>query len=163
MKNLVVIHLESISRQRLAAFASVLPHTTRLLREALVFDNYFASATSTRMVIGYLFRGNDFEYDTATAFEGMLPEVNNPHLFSILRDHGYNVQLVCLNGFQHLRPIRLGSWPADLPPVWETNDFPTLFARFDELTDAVAPIDLPFGGVEIHVGVLSVKLLSILV
>jgi len=64
MKNLVVLHLESMSRQRLAAFAPVLPHTTRLLREAVVFENFFASATSTLMVVGYLFHGNDFEYDT---------------------------------------------------------------------------------------------------
>ena len=61
MKNLVIFHLESISRQRLAAFASVLPHTTRLLSEAVVFDNFYASATSTSIVVGYLFHGNDFE------------------------------------------------------------------------------------------------------
>ena len=136
MKNLVILHLESISRQRLAAFAAVLPHTMRLLREALAFDNFFASATSTRMVLGYLFHGNDFEYDTASTFEGMLPEVNNRHLFSLLRDRGYNAELICLNGFQYVRPIRLRSWSDDLPPVWETNDFPTLLARFDALTDA---------------------------
>ena len=136
MKNLVILHLESISRQRLAAFAAVLPHTTRLLREALAFDNFFSSATSTRMVVGHLFHGNDFEYDTATTFEGMKAEVNNPHLFSILRDRGYNAELICLNGFQHVRPIKLRSWSDDLPPIWATNDFPTLIARFDALTDA---------------------------
>jgi hypothetical protein len=136
MKNLVILHLESISRQRLAAFATALPHTTRLLGEALVFDNFFASATSTLMVVGYLFHGNDFEYDTASAFEGMLPEVNNPNLFCILRDRGYNADLLCLNGFQHVRPIQLRSWAGGLPPVWGTSDFPALLARFDALTDA---------------------------
>lgn len=136
MKNLVILHLESISRQRLAAFAWALPHTTRLLDEALAFDNFFASATSTLMVVGYLFHGNDFEYDTASEFEGMLPDRNNRHMFAVLRDRGYNAQLICLNGFQHVDPIRLHSWSGELPPVWETNDFPTLVARFDELTDA---------------------------
>jgi len=136
MKNLVIIHLESISRQRLAGFADVLPHTTRLLREAVTFDNFYSSATSTRMVIGYLFHGNDFEYDTATTFDGMQAAVNNPHLFSILSDRGYSTDLICLNAFQHLRPIKLRSWPDRLPPVWETNDFPALTARFDTLTDA---------------------------
>jgi hypothetical protein len=136
MKNLVILHLESISRQRLAAFAAVLPHTTRLLSEALAFDNFFASATSTRMVVGYLFHGNDFEYDTSPTFEGMQAEVNNPHLFSTLRDRGYNAELICLNGFQHVKPIKPRSWPDALPPAWETNDFPTLIARFDALTDA---------------------------
>jgi len=135
MKNLVILHLESISRQRLAAFAADLPHTTRLMREALTFDNFFSSATSTRMVAGYLFHGNDFEYDTATSFEGMRTAANNPHLFSILRDRGYNANLICLHGFQHVKPIQLRPWSADLPPLWETNNFPDLLARFDALTD----------------------------
>ncbi len=136
MKNLVVLHLESISRQRLAAFASVLPHTMRLLREAVVFDNFFASATSTLMVVSYLFHGNDFEYDTSSVFEGMLPAGNNPNLFSILRERGYHANLICLNGFEHVTPTRLPSWTGGLPPAWGTNDFPTLFKRFDELTSA---------------------------
>ena len=136
MKNLVIFHLESISRQRLAVFEAVLPHTTRLIREALAFDNFFSSATSTLMTVGYLFHGNDFEYDTATAFDGIVPEGNNPHLFSILRDRGYHVELICLNGYRHVKPIRLRSWSNALPPAWETHDFPTLIAKFDALTDA---------------------------
>ena len=135
MKNLVILHLESMSRQRLAAFASVLPHTTRLLSEAVVFDNFFASATSTLMVVGYLFHGNDFEYDTSSDFEGMLPKGNNPNMFSILRERGYRAELICLNGFHHVKPVQLLSWSGGLPPAWGTNDFPTLFARFDELTN----------------------------
>jgi hypothetical protein len=150
MKNLVIFHLESISRQRLAAFAPVLPHTMRLLREGLAFDNFFASATSTRMVVGYLFHANDFEYDTASVFEGMRPEINNPHLFSILRDHGYNANLICLNGFYHVKPIKLRSWADGLPPAWETNEFPALFARFDELTDA-APFAIYFWDLITHI------------
>src|SRR4249920_2508652 len=114
MKNLVVLHLESLSRQRLAAFAPALPHTTRLLQEAVVFENFFASATSTLMVVGYLFHGNDFEYDTSSVFEGMLPAVNNPNLFCILRDRGYRSELICLNGFQHVKKIRLRSWAGGL-------------------------------------------------
>jgi hypothetical protein len=136
MKNLVVLHLESLSRQRLAAFAPVLPHTTRLLQEGVFFDNFFASATSTLMVVSYLFHGNDFEYDTSSKFDGMLPAVNNPNVFSILRERGYHADLICLNGYQHVRPIELSSWTGGLPPIWGTHDFPSLFARFDELTDA---------------------------
>jgi membrane-anchored protein YejM (alkaline phosphatase superfamily) len=135
MKNLVIIHLESISRQRLAAFADVLPNIMRLLREAVFFDNFFSSATSTRMVVGYLFHGNDFEYDAATTFEDMQTAANNPHLFNILRERGYQAELICLNAYQHVRPIKLRSWSGELPPIWATNDFPALTARFDALTD----------------------------
>lgn len=136
MKNLVVIHLESISRQRLAAFARHLPHTLRLMGEARVYDHFYASATSTLMVMAYLFHANDFEYDTSTEFEGMRANRNNPHLFAVLRDAGYHAHLICLSGFQHVRPVRLEAWSDVLGSVWGTHDFPTLVARFDELTDA---------------------------
>ncbi|MGE5089935.1 MAG: sulfatase-like hydrolase/transferase [Candidatus Levyibacteriota bacterium] len=136
MKNLLILHLESITRQRLADFASAFPNTRRLMRDALVFDNFFASATSTLMVVGYLLHGNDFEFDAASEFEGMRPAANNRNLFSVLRDRGYDAQLICLNGFHGARPTRLAAWPDDLPPVWGTDDFPALFARFEELTDA---------------------------
>ena len=135
MKNLLILHLESTTWQRLAAFSSAFPNTRRLMSQALVFDNFFSSATSTLMVVTYLFYGNDFEFDTASVFEGMRPAANNPHLFSSLRGRGYATELVCLNGFHAVRPTKLSAWADDLPPVWGTNDFPTLFARFDELTD----------------------------
>lgn len=135
MKNLLVLHLESITLQRLAAFASSFPNIRRLMQDALVFDNFFSSATSSLMVITYLCYGNDFEFDTASEFEGMHPVENNRNLFSILNSHGYNSNFICLNGFHATVSSELASWPDDLPPVWGTNDFPTLFARFDELTN----------------------------
>ena len=136
MRNFLILHLESITRQRLAAFASAFPNTRRLMRDALVFDNFFSSATSTLMVVGYLLHGNDFEFDASSEFEGMRPAGNNRNLYSVLRSRGYNADLICLNAFHTASPTRLAAWPDDLQPVWGTNDFPTLFARFDELTDA---------------------------
>jgi hypothetical protein len=136
MKNLLILHLESITRQRLAAFRSAFPNTRRLIREALAFDRFFSSATSTLMVVGYLCYGNDFEFDASSQFEGMRPAANNRHLFSVLQSHGYHADLICLNGFHATHPTTLSAWAADLPPVWGTNDFPALLARFDALTDA---------------------------
>lgn len=136
MKNLLIIHLESVTRERLAAFGSSFPHTLRLMQDAVVFDRFFSSATSTLMVVTYLFHGNDFEFDAASRFEGMRPAANNRHLFSILREHGYEANLVCLSAFETHRATRLASWPDDLPPVFGTHDFPTLQARFDGITDA---------------------------
>ena len=88
MKNLVIFHLESTSRQRLAEFAPAFPNTLRLMREGVVFDHFFSSATSTVMVLTYLFHANDYEVDTSTTFEGMVPARNNPNLFAILQDAG---------------------------------------------------------------------------
>lgn len=135
MKNLVIFHLESISRQRLAEFAPAFPNTLRLMREGVVFDHFFSSATSTVMVLTYLFHANDYEVDTSTTFDGMVPARNNPNLFAILQDAGYRSSLICLNGHAATRPVRLRAWDDGLPTLWDTNDFPSLFARFDELTD----------------------------
>jgi hypothetical protein len=135
MKNLLVLHLESVCRQRFAAFASSFPNTRRLMQQARVFDRFFSSATSTLMVVTYFFHANDFEFDAVARFEGMRPAGNNRHLFALLQERGWNANLICLNGFQSTHPTTLSSWSGDLPPVWGTNDFPTLFARFDRLTD----------------------------
>jgi hypothetical protein len=135
MKNLVVLHLESISRQHLTAFESALPNIRRLLQESRVFPNYFSSATSTLMVVTYLFYGNDFEFDASSQFAGMLPAKNERNLFAILRDRGYQSNAICLNGFHNVKPTNLRSWSDGLPPVWGTNEFPALFARFNALTD----------------------------
>ncbi len=136
MKNLLILHLESISRQRLAAFANAFPHTRRLMEQALVFDRFYSSATSTLMVMTYLFHGNDFEFDAATRFQGMRPAGNNRNLFALLREQGYRTEVVCLDAFHAKGRTLLAGLSDELPEVWATNDFPTLFARFEALTDA---------------------------
>jgi len=88
VRNLLIFHLESVAIQRFAAFAHAFPNVRRMFAEALVFDRFFASATSTVMVISYLFYANDFEFDSSSRFEGMLPEQNNPHLFDLLQQRG---------------------------------------------------------------------------
>lgn len=133
--NLLILHLESITRHSLAAFEASFPNLRRLMRDALVFDNFFSSATSTLMAITYLFHGNDFEFDTSAEFDGIRPTRNTRNLFSTLKDRGYDTHFICLNGFHTGGAMRFTAWPDDLPPVWTTNDFPTLFQRFDELTD----------------------------
>ena len=72
-KNLLILHLESITRHSLAIFGSSFPNIRRLMQEAVVFENFFSSATSTLMAITYLLHGNDLEYDTNSAFEGIKP------------------------------------------------------------------------------------------
>ncbi len=136
MKNLLILHLESITRQSLAIFGSAFPNIRRLMQDAVVFENFFSSATSTLMAITYLFHGNDLEFDTSSRFEDIKPAQNTRNLFSILKERGYDTRFICLNGFHASGETRFASWPDDLPPVWATNDFPTLFRRFDELTDA---------------------------
>ncbi len=135
-KNLLILHLESITRHSLAIFGSSFPNIRRLMQDAVVFENFFSSATSTLMAITYLLHGNDLEFDTSSEFEGIKPAGNARNLFSILRSAATTRASSASTDSTPSRETRLASWPDDLPPVWATNDFPTLFRRFDELTDA---------------------------
>ena len=150
MKNLLVLHLESISRLRLAVFSGAFPNLSRLMRDCRVFDQFYSSATSSLMTIGYFFHANDFEFDAAAQFAGMRPAGNNRNFFALLRERGYRPNVLCLNALQHLRPRLLTGLADELPEVWSTHDFPTLFARFDALTDE-APFAIYFWDLVTHV------------
>src|SRR6185369_630295 len=67
-------------------------------------DEFVSSATSTMIVITYFFHANDYEFDAVSEFTGARPAGNNRDLFSILRECGYATDVICLNGFHHVRP-----------------------------------------------------------
>jgi len=118
VKNLVILHLESISRERLTIFESAFPNLRALMRKSVAFDNYFSSATSTRMAVTYLWHGNDFELDASPAFHGMRQANVTRNIFSVLHDRGYKTGVVALNAFHEQMPTELGTWPGNLPPVY---------------------------------------------
>lgn len=129
-KNLVVIHLESIAWQTLNAFPEAFPNLQRFLPTARVFRSYFSSATSTQMVLTYLLHGNDFELDAAPGLA--TPAGNNPSLFSLLEGAGYRTAFLCVSAFRAktMLPMLAGT----VPPVWATDDFADLFAKFEAVT-----------------------------
>ena len=51
MRNLLYLHLESISRQTLAWFESSFPNVRALIGRSVWFPNHFAAATSTLMAL----------------------------------------------------------------------------------------------------------------
>lgn len=135
MKNLIIVHLESISWQKVASFPGSFPNLHRLFCEAVVYNWCIASATSTRMVITHLFLSNDYEYDLSSEFGQEEAAINNPDLFSLLRKHGWQTDIICLDA---LRPeaVHLAPLAGVLPTVWATNDHSQLLDKFDALTDA---------------------------
>jgi hypothetical protein len=129
-KNLVIIHLESIAWQAFSAFPEAFPNLNRVMPSARVFRWYFSSATSTQMVLAYLFHGNDLELDAATGLSK--PAQNNPSLFAILQAAGYRTEFLCVTALRAgtMLPLLAGT----LPPVWSTNDFAELLRKFETLT-----------------------------
>ncbi len=88
-----------------------------------------SSATSTQMVLTYLFHGNDFELDSTGLTK---PAANNPSLFSILQSAGYQTAFLCATAItgKKMLPMLADS----IGPVWSTNDFGKLMEKFETLT-----------------------------
>jgi membrane-anchored protein YejM (alkaline phosphatase superfamily) len=140
MKNLVVIHLESISNQTMATFGHAFPAVNKLSRNSIRFDRFFASATSSLMVIASLWHGNSFELDHSHTFDAVQPAGLNRNLYSVLHDKGCRVHALCLNMNHRITGTDISIWPGDLEPVWGTDSVEDLLAHFDEATNSV-----PFG------------------
>ncbi|MFI5411600.1 sulfatase-like hydrolase/transferase [Kaistia sp. UC242_56] len=128
----MVLHLESIAWRTLQSFPEAFPNLNRFMPQSRVHRSYFSSATSTQMVLAYLFHGNDCEMDTALGIAK--PAANNPSLFSTLRRAGYRTEFlgVSMQPGKKMLPLLAET----LPPVWTTNDFGALLQKVDEATDA---------------------------
>ncbi|WP_029076174.1 sulfatase-like hydrolase/transferase [Kaistia adipata] len=128
----MVLHLESIAWRTLQSFPEAFPNLNRLMPESRVYRSYFSSATSTQMVLAYLFHGNDREMDAAPGLAR--PAANNPSLFATLGEAGYRTEFLGVTARPAKRMLPLLA--ETLPPVWSTNDFGALLRRFDEATNA---------------------------
>jgi hypothetical protein len=135
MKNLLILHLESISQLTLAIHRQYFPNLDRLLSESLRYENYFSSATSTRMVQTHLFHGNDFELDQFAAYSGAVAVGNCEHLFAILKAHGYRPGLACLNLYHPQVPAKFSVWPRSISVPFDSADPEAVMAELDRMTD----------------------------
>lgn len=131
-KNVIVLHLESVAYQTFNAFPEAFPNINKLTPTSRVFRSYYSSATSTQMVLAYLFHGNDFELDSHTNLEE--PAANNPSLFSTLNAAGYDTSFLCASAFSTKK--MLPNFADTIPEVWTTNDFSELFSQIEKRTDS---------------------------
>lgn len=64
MKNLLIIHLESLNYYNYKLNSNLFPYITSLENNSLVFDKYFSSATSTLMVLGDITYGDLRQFES---------------------------------------------------------------------------------------------------
>lgn len=98
------------------------------------------------MVLAYLFHANDFELDKSPNLAR--PAVNNPSLFSILKEAGYETSFLCISAFEktHMLP----NFTSTIPPAWTTDDFSRLFCEFEKRTTSL-PFAIFFWNLISHV------------
>jgi len=134
MKNILLLHLESISNQTLRLFPDAFSSVRALMDRSVSFRNFFSSATSSLMAITDAWHGNSFELDYAAALERVTPAGLSRNLFSILGDCGCRSTVLCLNMNHAADGTRICTWPGGLEPVRGTDSPRELLSWFDGLT-----------------------------
>jgi hypothetical protein len=150
MKNLLIIHLESLSMQTFGTFNHVFPAINQLFRRSIRFDKFFSSATSSLMAIAAVWHGNSFEFDHSTTLANVKPAGLNRNLYSVLKENGYHTHALCLNTNHLTSGTDISIWPRDLEPVWGTDSPEDLILHFDTLTNE-RPFALYFWNLLTHI------------
>ena len=92
-KNLIVIHLESLSTLYFSQFSSLLPNISQMFSKSLYLNSFYSSATSSLMAITDFLYGNSSELDHYKVFESETEQCRkrDRDILSILMDAGYSV------------------------------------------------------------------------
>lgn len=90
MRNVVLIHLESLNIINYRMNQSKLPNLSLWEKKSLFFQNYFSSATSTLMIIGDLLYGGMLQYELCDSMDS-IPDryYYKESLLDELTDKGY--------------------------------------------------------------------------
>lgn len=90
MKNLLLIHLESLNYMNYRLNRSMFPTLYELEERGIFFEHYYSTATSTLMVIADLLYGGMKQYEQCQSLDD-IPEayLYQSSLFDDLKSHGY--------------------------------------------------------------------------
>lgn len=94
MKNLIMIHLESLNYQLFMSFPELFKELHKVKREGLFFNHFYSTATSTLMVIGDIVYGGKEQYEACTSLDDVpLDYVYKESIFDELKRKGYQTGL----------------------------------------------------------------------
>lgn len=92
MKNLILVHLESVSELILETNSKLFPNINKIIQESSYYKNYYSSATSTLMVISDLCYGGMYR-EECTRLENNFNKVGNHNtVFDELEAKGYGTK-----------------------------------------------------------------------
>ena len=94
MKNLLMIHLESLNYRLFMSFPEIFKFIHSARQDGLFFNHYFSTATSTLMVIGDIVYGGKEQYEVCSALDYIPKEYHyKDSLFDELKAKGYRTGL----------------------------------------------------------------------
>ena len=90
MKNLMMIHLESLNYQLFMSFPEIFKEIHKIKNEGVLYNHYFSTATSTLMVLGDIFYGGKEQYEVCTSMDYIPKDYfYKDSLFDELKRNGY--------------------------------------------------------------------------
>ena len=90
MKNLIMIHLESLNYQLFMNFPEIFKEINKVKLDGLYFNHYFSTATSTLMVVGDIVYGGKEQYEICSSLDDIPVEYYyKSSLFDDLKKKGY--------------------------------------------------------------------------
>ena len=90
MKNLMMIHLESLNYQLFMSFPEIFKEIHKIKNEGVLYNHYFSTATSTLMVLGDIFYGRKEQYEVCTSMDYIPKDYfYKDSLFDELKRNGY--------------------------------------------------------------------------
>ena len=90
MKNLLIIHLESLNYNNYNLNKDLFVFLSEFEKKCILFTNYFSTATSTLMVIGDLLYGGMDQYEKSTTLDDIPKSyLYSSTLFDELKEKGY--------------------------------------------------------------------------
>ena len=92
MKNLILVHLESVSELILNTNPELFPNINKIIEESIYYKNYYSSATSTLMVMSDICYGGMYR-EKCTKLENSFNNTEGHFsLFDDLKSNGYSVK-----------------------------------------------------------------------
>ncbi len=94
MKNLILLHLESLNLLNYRSNPELYPNLMRMEQSSLVFDRYFSTATSTFMVLADLLYGDMRQYECCASLSDVPEDYHQKEsLLDCLQKKGYTTGL----------------------------------------------------------------------
>lgn len=90
MKNLMMIHLESLNYQLFMTFPEIFKEINKAKNDALFYNHYFSTATSTLMVVGDIVYGGKEQYEVCSSLDYVPTKYYyDSSMFDNLKQKGY--------------------------------------------------------------------------
>lgn len=144
MKNIVIVHMESLSNYIFNMHREFFPFLNNLMKKGVSYKNYYSTATSTLMVITDLFFGDTSIFEKSDFLEDLYTiDVNKKSVFSVLEEQGYFTKFYFYGytGKERDSFFKLGDIISHNSYAWGDDDSDKFVA---EISEDIKSTDKPF-------------------